>query len=757
MMDSGADDCFTLPGLAIGEADLRLVAARGTVKAARLHPRFQLLEARTVNVAGQYGEILVVECENDAIPTHPPVDIRYRERLGLWFTDGDTVPSVLALRKSFPSVVHLNQTPEGLPRSLCLYIEPWEATRITWTPRRHLDRVLWWLSETAVGRLHRGDQPLERLFFPFQHQLFLGAEFASLETRPNSRIDVSALSAPDAPRRRFIGCIVDATTPNAGPFVSFMSVDLEAVVHGVHEAYPVTLGQLSDQLSARGANFILAMEEQIRAMSSGHPLPLKSEKGLGLLLVGLSMQRESGRAVERKDYQAFLFEKGIGRLGEAFGWLTRDPDRGFLYTPTILSSGPQSDAWRSLPIDPIEIVEAISADRIRGIAGSVGANGDFAGVLAGVGALGSDLLNLWARQAWGTWTLFDADYMRPHNPIRHEARGDAIGYDKVCVMEVLANAVHATHRVVTQAIPRALHDFAAEETRRALSEATLVVDATTTLDLPRDLSRHDESPRSCSVFFTPRATGSVLMMEDAARTLRLDQIEPQYYRAVIRQHWGKRHLEGNISEYWVGGGCRDLCVAISPEAVQVHSAFISQSLRSAFALPTAALRVWESDNGTGTIQPIDVSLSPSWREQRGGWTVLLDAGLLETAHQIRREHLPRETGGILIGSIDQHRRTIALVDVMPPPADSVGTLDSFERGKLGAPEAVIEANRRTAGIVGYVGEWHSHPPSISTDMSSDDLRQLLHLTMHLGTDGDPSVMLIMADADWSLIVGELTH
>jgi integrative and conjugative element protein (TIGR02256 family) len=196
---------------------------------------------------------------------------------------------------------------------------------------------------------------------------------------------------------------------------------------------------------------------------------------------------------------------------------------------------------------------------------------------------------------------------------------------------------------------------------------------------------------------------------------------------------------------------------VSPETVQLHAALLSRSLQAAVGLEEAALTVWRSIAETGAIVPTSIALYPSWREERGGWTVLIDRGLIDAARLIRREHLPRETGGILLGSIDQYRRTIALVDVMPPPSDSIGTTASFERGTQGVPEAVVEASRRTAGIVGYVGEWHSHPPRVSVNMSTEDLRQLLHLTMHLGTDGDPSVMLIVGDADWSLIVGEVAQ
>ncbi len=753
-MDEAAEEYFGLPGTPVLEADLKLPAARGTVLACAAHPRFRVLELRVR--MGPYAEGVVVECENDGIPTYPPVDIRYRERLGLWFIEG-AAPAVLALRRSFPRVPHLNQTPEGLPRALCLYFEPWEAARITWTPRRFLDRVLWWLSQTAIGELHRGDQPVERLYFPFQHQLFLDSQFAALQEREGKRIDIVALTGPEVTRQRFLGHFVDAGGPPAGTPMSYLVVELENLLHGVNERHPLTLGELADQLGSRGGTFLDALEAALRGKTNGRPVPLKTENELGLLLVGISMKRDLEAPAERRDYQAFVFEGGIGKLGEALGWLTRDPHRGYLYTPTLLSPGPQSNLWRSIPIDPVEVVEPPFVDRIRAIAGTRDTNGDFAGVLAGVGALGSALLNSWAREAWGRWTLFDADYVRPHNPIRHEARSDAIGYEKVSVLEHQANLVHAGRKAVLRSIPRALTELSDPETQQHLGAATLVVDATTTLDLPRDLSRHEGAPRSVSVFVTPSASASVLMLEDAQRKLRLDQIEAQYYRAVLRESWGKDHLRDHLGEYWVGGSCRDVSFVMSSETIQLHAALLSRSLRKALQDPESRLRIWKSDPDMLSIERHEVPLSPSTRIQRGDWTVLLDEGLLDVARAIRKRHLPEETGGIILGAVDQYRRTIALVDALPAPNGSVGTPLSFTRGTQGLAEAVEEAGRRTAGIVGYVGEWHSHPPRVSTDMSTDDVSQLLHLTMHLGSDGDPAVMLIVGDTEWSAMVGEVKH
>nr|WP_228718854.1 hypothetical protein [Klebsiella pneumoniae] len=46
------------------------------------------------------------------------------------------------------------------------------AVERNWTPERFIERIFWWLRESAEQRLHREDQPLEQLFYMSPYQLF---------------------------------------------------------------------------------------------------------------------------------------------------------------------------------------------------------------------------------------------------------------------------------------------------------------------------------------------------------------------------------------------------------------------------------------------------------------------------------------------------------------------------------------------------------------------------------------------------------
>lgn len=112
---------------------------------------------------------------------------------------------------------------------------------------------------------------------------------------------------------------------------------------------------------------------------------------------------------------------------------------------------------------------------------------------------------------------------------------------------------------------------------------------------------------------------------------------------------------------------------------------------------------------------------------------------------MRRESLLAETGGILLGYHDALIGAIVIVDALPAPADSAESDLAFERGIAGLKSIVEEAGRRTAGVVGYVGEWHSHPPGHSAAPSSPDLLQLISLALGMADDGLPALQMIVAE------------
>jgi integrative and conjugative element protein (TIGR02256 family) len=458
---------------------------------------------------------------------------------------------------------------------------------------------------------------------------------------------------------------------------------------------------------------------------------------------------------ERYEIRAFLVMKDLSVLGEATGALTKYENK--FYNAQIISNNPQpqNDEWKNLEIIPVDVKTAITKEFARNSSSVKSDSADFEGILAGVGALGSALAEIWAKEAWGQWTLIDPDYIKPHNIIRHIAKDSCIGHFKVDVVKNLMEWNYYNGQYSVAAIPDSVTNDNNNLVKVAINAANFLIDATTTLEAPRDLSRKDDVPRLCSIFLTPSGRDSVLLIEDSARRVRLDSLEAQYYRAIINADWGAKHLEGHQGLLSVGAGCRDVSVILSNEAVLLHAATLARQVRLLRDQTEPRMRVWSSDLATGAIVAQEIPVYETVRTTHAAWQIILDTSIQEKLRAIRKAHLPDETGGVILGYIDQKLKAIYVVDVLPAPPDSEADLTGFTRGVDGLESSLQEVGRRTANIIDYIGEWHSHPPSVSEKPSQTDRCLIKKLSEILAQDGLPALMLIVGEAEFSLSVREI--
>lgn len=743
--------------------------SRRILAACQQHPAFEVVELRHLESGGngsqdlQVVDGIVVECCDGTVPSRNSVGVKNRERLLLLHGPGLVTPhEVRALRVNFPVTPHQNHVLPSEPASLCLYFEPWSAVERTWTAAKYLQRILWWLRETALGTLHRSDQPLEQLYFASPYQIVLPADF---NERMANQSEVLRLACA---RSRANGTLlrgmfvstnpakVDADDPGLDSLVVQVPPALVTRI----ERYPATLGGLHDQLAARGSGFIASLVDTVKKAVPSAGIPIHNPKVQHtLLLLRLPLIRTEGATPERTDVTGFIVHHtNLASLGIACGAAFDGTDgKAYANNLTILGATgiapPAAEAWRNLTVEPVDVRVAFTPVDARKASGVSDEGAEFQGVLAGVGALGSCMANLWSRTGWGHWTYVDDDILHAHNLVRHIAKDPHLGWAKVDVVADMARLTWPTAQKPT-AIAAKVTNLGNDEVKKAIAGAHLLVDATTTLEVPRDLSDRDDRPRMASTFFTPSGHDSVLLLEDASRKVRLHSIEAQYYRALLNSGWGESHLNGHHGAYWVGGGCRDLSGVLSQEVVQLHGSTLARQIRLLTAKPEAQIRVWSLDDQTGALTGEVVPVAEPKEGKLGEWRVVWDEGLAEKLKRIRAKSLPNETGGVILGYVDQKRKAIHVVDVLSAPTDSVASQAGFTRGAAGVREAIERAATLTANIVGYLGEWHSHPRHSSATPSATDADLLAYLAETLAMDGLPALMVIVGETDISISLRE---
>lgn len=735
----------------IAGTDLTLSRAKALHDAVRHHRDFDLVGVfqRKATPEATAGEIIVADVSCDGVPPSNAADIAFTERLALCVPeDPSRLVEVLALRVGFPLLMHQNSVLPGRPPSLCLYQEPPRSVARTWTAASLLKRIQVWLEGSARGTLHAADQPVEQLFFVSPFELVLPWNFELLLADNKTKFWV--VRGPERPGKGDTFFLEGSAERKAERTASLVSLTLPAVVHGRVESDFGTIGQLADGLSARGVHLLNELTREIEARV-GAGIAVGQDEPATVLLMRVPIVRAEGEPPSKIAHRAYFLNTGMLKLGAAMGTIHAAHDGKYYQEAKATFIQPQQKTeWRGQTILPMEVLKCLDRPAARAQSG-LALEGP-AGAMIGAGALGSALLDMWTRAGWGEWSIIDNDHIKPHNLVRHQADASLIGVYKAeaavhhirCVMQ---DATSAT------AVPADACDLNDAKVVEVLRAAKLVLDASTTLDYPRLISTRDDVGRHASVFVTPSARGGVLLLEDADRKKRLRTLEAQYYRAILTSDWGTDHLDGNRGTFWSGASCRDISMVMPYSDIVRHAAVFAEQVPRLSELPEAAIRVWSCDGESGAVSAHRVEAVDELQLRFGGLDLYVDVGVYDMMKSMRKEQLPNETGGILLGYHDFNVNAVVVVDALPAPTDSEASPGSFERGLEGVTDAVIEAGRRTAGVVGYIGEWHSHPRGYGAHPSGDDKFQLAYLTLGLALEGLPAVMLIVGDDELCALQG----
>ena len=682
------------------------------------------------------------------------------ERIAVTYKpEGEFYWEVRALRQDFPTTLHQNHVLEGEPPSLCLYMENWKVLERTWTPESFLARILWWLRSTAEGTIHADDQPIEQLFFDSSISIQLPPDHDEKSSDSEYRLTFDTIRQEGAKRMTLRGRYTHTSEidENKTPICIPISLMLSAIENGPVEQYPTSLGGLKDLVESRGADLLTPLKSIIQERASNEGISERSSPEAQFILIIVEIPRTRNGEVERIDLLGFAIKAGLGKLGESLGTLYKSltgDDKWYIETQIAGASAPESTSWRKLPLDLARVKPFPTKQDIRKYSGLDAQDAGPKGIIAGVGALGSTIAQLWRREAWGQWHFADSDVIEAHNIVRHIATHEAIGWPKTQIVRLITdNTYEHNDLAAPQDYIGSITDDDAD-LRNLLKDADLLIDVTTTLYVPRDLAEMEDIPRVASVFFTPSGSASVMLLEDQQRQIRSNQLEVQYYRAILSSEWGGSHLDGHQSQLSVGAGCRDVSVALSYELVQLHGATLARQVRKAVADEQAKICIWNYDEDTGGITLYNVPINSSRSTHIGDWTIIWDLGFEKTIQAERRTRLPNETGGMLLGVVDHKTRTITLVLWTPQPPDSIATPNTFVRGTEGQAELINECQRRTAGIVGYVGEWHSHPSHHSANPSADDKKQLASITDEFSKSSTTPMMMIVAANSIGVCLGE---
>ena len=755
-MGAGEVNYLEPPGERVGTGDLRVPKARdvaGLLRTGDL-PFCELLECRRVG-GNAPAEVAVFELEVE-VGQHPKRDIRRRERVAAVFREDDgAVPEALALRSDFPLVPHINAQSSvggGLPRSMCLYEEPYPEINLRWTAASFVGRIRDWLACTARGELHADDQPLEPLLLGSPWNLVLPPDL--FEDRPKSAPEALGVRAVDDGRGGYTLLAERLGEAQERSDLQYVAVGLvgEPREHGVVQTPPASMSRLRDYLREAGLELYDELRGRTRSWLRDDRFNALLEKRL-ILVVALPKTRRPSGAIEASEIWAFMSADSVGEVGTRLGiWEAREGHYGI-----ILGGDAPELLGEDLPLAPLNVGYAFSREQAAALSGLPDENDSKKIAAVGVGALGSQVFLDLVREGQGGWTLIDHDKLLPHNLARHALIGFEVGFPKAEALAHVANQTVYGDPIASSIVADVLAPGGhADAVRESLAEADVILDASASVAVARHLARDvDSAARRVSHFLNPSGTACVMLREDTGRDSPLDWLEMVYYRALLGDPRLRDHLRLPPGRLRYGRSCRDLSSAISQELVALHAAIGARALRVGLGTDAAEISAWKTDADGFGVEHIQISPTEATSRRFGDWTVVTDRWLLDKVAQARLDGLPNETGGVLIGAHDTQRRILYLVDALPSPPDSEEWPTLYVRGSRGLTRMLEEVEEVTDGQLGYAGEWHSHPRDRGPSPSTDDRKVFEWLQEHMNLEALPATMLIVGEHDCALFVGSI--
>ena len=279
-----------------------------------------LVACRGGNVIWAEGNLMIVDLEIELGQRKPCNDINSVERVGITFTGRSSLPAVYPLREDFPAdVPHYNLTWGDEPRSLCLFeMATEEALRLA-TPFVLIERVRYWMRETAYGRLHGDDQPLDPLIMSTgqvivlptpspgdDSQIFYGLRRSDHAGCPAFLVPASQAAA--------------ALRGDGNNGFSAICLTTRPLPHGRIRTLPRNVAELLGIYSELGVDLLEALRAAFREWLSKQNLTSLMQMSC-LILISTPVERSPGQ-VGRHSVKAFLTECKAEELALRLGSLS---------------------------------------------------------------------------------------------------------------------------------------------------------------------------------------------------------------------------------------------------------------------------------------------------------------------------------------------------------------------------------------------------------------------------------------------------
>ncbi|QGY47762.1 hypothetical protein GM418_30100 [Maribellus comscasis] len=724
-----------LEGDEISFENLKLARARRVALAVQRHP--YCISESVLYVVKKTGEEIIYLTFDNEIPEEPLNGIQaYEDVAIICHPDDQMHPEVYALRTDFKNgLTHTNVKLFEHPVSLCVTEQSFEEIRHLFNEYEFIESIRQWFSLTAEDKLHQEDQPLEAFFHPKGYAV-LHPQFRPYEPWYLEQIGNSEMYA---------------ITNNLSDNLSFSLYYFEAdpTLHGFIRREPKSVSDLDETITVSGIPFSEVVTNMLNfGLNDFSENKVQWSYGIAFLAKIPVLRNINDETPSKDIFLLFTSKNSILDLGQRSGCIDKAHDKWapILFKKFDVSLVKNLNIELYSTMDDFSTLSAANYNNIEFNESSY--------FLVGAGALGSQVLNLFARMGYGKWFLTDHDTLFPHNIAKHVLGRNDVGFNKALRLAQQINHMVGSEMVVP--FDKKFQDLEVDSRfAEIISKVEVIFDMSTSIAVARKLARDcneiTDAPRISS-FLNPTGTDLVILAEDKQRMHRLDLLEMQYYRCLTETPGLQNHLKITSKEKirYNRNSCREITNKINQTDVAIHASICAKKIQDIAKTGNASISIWKITNDTQEVKKYNFTPTHWTDFVDSGWNICVDDALIEKMHTYRETKLPNETGGILVGTVDNERKVVYLVDTIFAPIDSIEEETGFVRGTKGLIEEYRNYMEITDNQLMYLGEWHSHPKNCSTKPSNLDENLFEYLAFNLGIQGYPAVMCIIGDNNINL-------
>lgn len=660
-----------LRGSVINGDQLKHSRAKAIYRAACIHDHVEVVQCVRNSAL---DEIITIKLTRLQIPEYPDYPIQAEEGVAIICRQqDDSWPEVYAMREDFPlGLPHSNAMPYKRPVSMCVVDYSFYDVRLQFSAYDFISSIQNWFEKNSIGELHEKNRPIE---------IFMAPDGVCAQ---RGKMDITNPYLNFKRITDFTCTVCGSIKEEATHCMMTVVADQTIATSMIYK--PRTLGELSDIIKIYKSDalipYIVLESAKMPKYASRFPI---------LLFVLTNQKRATSEDTRSQIFAAEILispreiliqfrtksHKGI------YEWMRTCPIKLYDYR------------------DDVCIENNMLANGVREVMPDI--------TFIGCGTLGSNVLDHFFRKGICTkMVIIDNDYYFPHNYGRHILPASNVMEKKVIAFKKLYKDIQ--NLKITPIFKNACM-LTTKEQEEFYGEASLIVDASTVLAVERHLARDISisNGRCCSIFLNPQGTDLVLLMEDKARTERLDLLEMAYYSALLENDSLQNHLEVSEQQRTSTFSCRSESNIMDYDDVGVLASIASREIQRHYQEQEAVIEIWRINKPQGDVYKVTVPIDEWDIYKIGDVMVYVSKSLQETMNKERIEWKDLETGGCLCGCYDRDRRIIYVFAQIPAPEDSKREPTYFERGTMGLNEAKKQIAKRTYYQVRYLGEWHSHP------------------------------------------------